>query len=93
MQVHQLQQKQQLSVLREKAKLEVQASQQFLSDLLQPSSEVSDRFKSSVTAAAPSKMFLQYSLLFVCPHLVKRGFYLIKLAEQGNFEEVPRSLG
>ncbi|KAM7087784.1 coiled-coil domain-containing protein 187 isoform 2-T2 [Ciconia maguari] len=33
--VHQLQQKQQLTVLREKAKLEVQESQRFLSDLLQ----------------------------------------------------------
>ncbi|KAM9256715.1 coiled-coil domain-containing protein 187 [Cariama cristata] len=37
--VHQLQQKQQLTVLREKAKLEVQESQRFLSDLLQHNSE------------------------------------------------------
>ncbi|XP_027587511.2 coiled-coil domain-containing protein 187 isoform X2 [Pipra filicauda] len=37
--IHQLQQKQQLMVLREKAKQEVQESQRFLSDLLQHSSE------------------------------------------------------
>ncbi|XP_014798226.1 PREDICTED: centrosome-associated protein 350-like [Calidris pugnax] len=37
--VHQLQQKQQLTVLREKAKLEVQESQRFLSDLLQHNPE------------------------------------------------------
>ncbi|KAM6047538.1 coiled-coil domain-containing protein 187 [Theristicus caerulescens] len=37
--VHQLQQKQQLTVLREKAKLEVQESQRLLSDLLQHNSE------------------------------------------------------
>ncbi|KAM6110356.1 LOW QUALITY PROTEIN: coiled-coil domain-containing protein 187 [Pterocles gutturalis] len=36
---HQLQQKQQLTVLRKKAKLEVQESQRFLSDLLQDNSE------------------------------------------------------
>ncbi|XP_075375682.1 coiled-coil domain-containing protein 187 [Mycteria americana] len=42
--VHQLQQKQQLTVLREKAKLEVQESQRFLSDLLQHNSEVYGQF-------------------------------------------------
>lgn len=67
-QVHQFYQQQQLSALREKAKLEVQASQRFLSELLQPSSEVSGGFRSSVTAAAPSVMLLQYSLLFLSPH-------------------------
>lgn len=40
MQAHQLQQKQQLTVLSEKAKREVQESQRFLSDLLQDNLKV-----------------------------------------------------
>ncbi|KAM9271259.1 coiled-coil domain-containing protein 187 [Morus bassanus] len=48
--VHQLQQKQQLTVLREKAQLEVQESQRFLSDLLQHNSEDSSSSKGSYSS-------------------------------------------
>ncbi|NXV86816.1 CE350 protein, partial [Calonectris borealis] len=48
--VHQLQQKQQLTVLREKAKLEVQESQRFLSDLLQHNSEECSSSKGSYSS-------------------------------------------
>lgn len=63
MQVHQLQQKQQLTVLREKAKIEVEESQRFLTDLLQHNLEVS-YFRSCATAAGFNKMFLQTPLFF-----------------------------
>ncbi|KAM6372452.1 coiled-coil domain-containing protein 187 [Pluvialis apricaria] len=48
--VHQLQQKQQLTVLREKARLEVQESQRYLSDLLQHNSEECSSSKSSYSS-------------------------------------------
>ncbi|XP_074968750.1 coiled-coil domain-containing protein 187 [Phalacrocorax aristotelis] len=50
--VHQLQQKQQLTVLREKAKLEVQESQRLLSDLLQHRSEECSSSKDSYSSAS-----------------------------------------
>lgn len=77
MQVHQLQQKQQLTVLREKAKIEVEESQRFLTDLLQHNLEVSYHFRSCATAAGFNKMFLQTPLCFFLTQspLIKRSFF------------------
>lgn len=84
-QVHQLQQKQQLTALREQARLEVQESQRFLSDLLQHNSEVRYHFKSYATASGFSKMFLQPPLGFFLTWspLIKRGFLTDKNCRSG----------